>query len=35
MQPYFARGEMTQGLVHAIERVGEKLREHFSAQVLA
>jgi len=35
MQPYFARGEMTQGLVHGIERVGAKLREHFSAQVLA
>lgn len=35
MQPYFARGEMTEGLVHGIGRVGEQFREHFAAVVPA
>lgn len=29
MTPFFARGSMTEGAVFGIERVGEKLREHF------
>lgn len=35
MTPYFRRGDMTAALVFGIGRVGEKLREHFGAQVTA
>lgn len=28
-QPYFARGATTEGIAHAIGRVGEQLRAHF------
>jgi len=35
MKPFFAKGDLTQGLVHGIERVGEQLRAHFSAGVPA
>lgn len=30
MKPYFAKGEMTEGLVLGIARVGEQLRLHFA-----
>lgn len=30
MQPYFAKGEMTEGLVLGIARVGEQFRAHFT-----
>lgn len=30
MQPYFAKGEMTEGLMLGIARVGEQFRSHFS-----
>lgn len=33
MKPYFAKGEMTEGLLLGIARVGEQLRLHFPAQV--
>lgn len=33
MKPYFAKGEMTEGLVFGISRVGEQLRLHFPAEV--
>lgn len=35
MQPYFAAGRVTDGLVLGITRVGEQLRLHFAAQVHA
>jgi uncharacterized membrane protein len=31
MTPFFARGDMTEGLLRGIERVGEQLRLHFPA----
>jgi uncharacterized membrane protein len=30
-QPYFARGALTEGVVHAVGRVGEALHAHFAA----
>jgi uncharacterized membrane protein len=33
MQPHLHRGDITAALVHGIERVGAKLREHFPEQV--
>ncbi len=33
MQPFFARGEMTEGLLHGIARVGEQLRLHFPSEI--
>lgn len=30
MQPYFAKGEMTEGLLLGITRVGEQLQQHFA-----
>jgi uncharacterized membrane protein len=33
MQPYFASGRMTEGLVFGIARVGEQLRLHFPSAV--
>lgn len=35
MKPFFAQGDLTHGIVHGIERVGEQLRAHFSAGVPA
>lgn len=35
MKPYFASGDMTEGLVYGIGRVGEQLRLHFPSQVHA
>lgn len=35
MQPYFANGHVTEGLVLGIARVGEQLRAHFPAEVHA
>jgi uncharacterized membrane protein len=32
IQPYFAKGDMTEGLVLGIARVGEQLRLHFPHQ---
>jgi hypothetical protein len=34
MQPYFARGKMTEGLVLGIARVGEELQLHFATAAL-
>jgi uncharacterized membrane protein len=31
MRRYFAYGQMTEGVLHAIERLGEQLRAHFAA----
>jgi len=33
MQPFFARGDMTEGLLLGIGRVGEQLRLHFPSEV--
>ncbi len=30
MKPYFAAGDMTEGLTHGIARVGEQLHAHFA-----
>jgi uncharacterized membrane protein len=35
MQPFFARGDMTEGLAMGIARVGEQLRHHFPVMVSA
>lgn len=35
MQPYFAKGQMTDGLELGISRVGEQLRLHFPLEVHA
>lgn len=35
MQPYFAKGDMTEGLVLGIARVGEQLRLHFPSRAQA
>jgi uncharacterized membrane protein len=35
MQPYFAKGDVTEGLILGIERIGEQLRLHFPASVKA
>jgi uncharacterized membrane protein len=34
MQPYFARGKMTEGLVLGIARVGKELQLHFATAAL-
>lgn len=31
-QPYFARGAIADGAVHAVTRIGEAMREHFASE---
>ena len=35
MQPYFAKGAIADGIVHAVARVGQELHTHFPTEVQA